>query len=267
MLAVRNLEVVYSDVILVLRGVSLVVPGRSIVALLGANGAGKTTLLRAVTGLLPIHRGRITKGSVQIDGSAIGNASAPAIVKRGVAQVMEGRRLFSELTVEENLRVGGFTRAAAPARDALERIYTMFPRLAERRKAISGYLSGGEQQMVAIGRALMSAPRLLLLDEPSLGLAPKIVDQVRDIILNVYANDTSVLLVEQNATMALSVAHYGYVMEHGKVVRDGTAAELSEDQDVRDSYLGGAVGGDTDGAERRSFRDVKTYRRKKRWSA
>jgi branched-chain amino acid transport system ATP-binding protein len=263
LLAVRNLEVVYSDVILVLRGVSLTVPARSIVALLGANGAGKTTLLRAISGLLPIHRGRITKGRVEVDGEALGSETAPEIVKRGIAQVMEGRRLFTELTVEENLRVGGFTRATAPARDALERIYEMFPKLAERRRAISGYLSGGEQQMVAIGRALMSSPRLLLLDEPSLGLAPKIVEQVREIVQNVYDNGTSVLLVEQNAAMALSVAHYGYVMEHGKVVRDGVTAELREDQDVRDSYLGGHVGG----GERRSFREVKTYRRKKRWSA
>ena len=263
LLAVRNLEVVYSDVILVLRGMSLTVPTRGIVALLGANGAGKTTLLRAITGLLPIQRGRITKGHVEVDGVPVVGASAPEIVKMGVAQVMEGRRLFVELTVEENLRVGGFTRDAASARESLERIYTMFPKLAERRKAISGFLSGGEQQMVAIGRALMSAPRLLLLDEPSLGLAPKIVEQVREIIQAVYDNGTSVLLVEQNAAMALSVAGYGYVLEHGRVVRDGTAAELSDDQDVRDSYLGGRVSS----GERRSFRDVKTYRRKKRWSA
>ncbi len=263
LLAVRNLEVVYSDVILVLRGVSLSVPPRGIVALLGANGAGKTTLLRAITGLLPIHRGRITKGSVSVDGVARHDETAPNIVKHGVAQVMEARRLFTELTVEENLRVGGFTRAAAPAREALERIYSMFPKLAERRHAISGYLSGGEQQMVAIGRALMSSPRLLLLDEPSLGLAPKIVEQVREIIQDVYDQGTSVLLVEQNAAMALSVAQYGYVLEHGKVVRDGLTAELRDDADVRDSYLGGHVGG----GERRSFRDVKTYRRKKRWSA
>jgi branched-chain amino acid transport system ATP-binding protein len=263
LLSVRNLEVVYSDVILVLRGVSLSVPARGIVALLGANGAGKTTLLRAITGLLPLHRGRATKGQVDVEGVPILGTAAPAIVRRGVAQVMEGRRLFTELTVEENLRVGGFTRASAPARESLERVYAMFPRLAERRTAISGYLSGGEQQMVAIGRALMSAPRLLLLDEPSLGLAPKIVEQVRGIIEQVYAQGTSVLLVEQNAAMALSVAQYGYVMEHGKIVRDGPSAELSADQDVRDFYLGGAVTGEY----RRSFHDVKTYRRKKRWSA
>ncbi len=263
LLAVRNLEVVYSDVILVLRGVSLSVPAHGIVALLGANGAGKTTLLRAITGLLPIHRGRITKGRVSVDGMPVNDETAPDIVKHGVAQVMEARRLFAELTVEENLRVGGFTRASAPAREALERMYTMFPKLAERRQAISGYLSGGEQQMVAIARALMSSPRLLLLDEPSLGLAPRIVEQVREIIQDVYEKGTSVLLVEQNAAMALSVAQYGYVLEHGKVVRDGPTAELRDDQDVRDSYLGGHVGG----GERRSFRDVKTYRRKKRWSA
>lgn len=262
LLAVRNLEVVYSDVILVLRGVSLEVHPGSIVALLGANGAGKTTLLRAITGLLTIQRGRCTKGRVEVDGAEVTRSTPPEIVRRGIAQVMEGRRLFAELTVEENLRVGGFTRPPGDTKPTLARIYDLFPRLAERRKAIAGYLSGGEQQMVAIGRALMSAPRLLLLDEPSLGLAPKVVDQVREIIATIHATGTSVLLVEQNATMALSVAHYGYVMEHGKVVRDGPSAELSEDQDVREFYLGGAVG-----AERRSYRDVKTYRRKKRWSA
>ena len=261
LLAVRNLEVVYSDVILVLRGISLTVPAGRVVALLGANGAGKTTLLRAVTGLLPIHRGRVTKGRVELDGSPIDTLAAPPIVRRGIAQVMEGRRLFAELTVEDNLRVGGFTRRSSEAHASLERIFTLFPRLAERRRAVAGYLSGGEQQMVAIGRALMSAPRLLLLDEPSLGLAPRIVEQVRDIILAVHAQGTSVLLVEQNARMALSVADYGYVLEHGKIVRDGSAHDLSDDQDVREFYLGGGDG------ERRSFRDVKTYRRKKRWSA
>ncbi|MHB1329132.1 MAG: ABC transporter ATP-binding protein [Gemmatimonadales bacterium] len=260
-LAVRNLEVVYSDVILVLRGVSLEVPPRTIVALLGANGAGKTTLLRAVTGLLPIHRGRITKGDVGFGGTSLSGQTAPDIVRHGVAQVMEGRRLFAELTVEENLRVGGFTRGRAAMRHALDRIYTLFPRLAERRRSVSGYLSGGEQQMVAIGRALMSAPRLLILDEPSLGLAPKIVDQVRQIVRTVHDAGTSVLLVEQNAAMALSVAHYGYVMENGKIVRDGSAETLRDDADVREFYLGGG------GEGRRSFRDVKTYRRRKRWSA
>ncbi len=261
LLAVRNLEVVYSDVILVLRGVSLQVPAQGVVALLGANGAGKTTLLRAITGLLGIQRGRCTKGRIEVDGVDRTLATAPEVVRDGVAQVMEGRRLFAELSVEENLRVGGFTRSRIDARERQERIYTMFPRLAERRHATAGYLSGGEQQMVAIGRALMSAPRLLILDEPSLGLAPKVVDQVREIIATIHAGGTSVLLVEQNAAMALSVAQYVYIMEHGKIVRDGPSAELAEDQDVREFYLGGSAG------ERRSYRDVKTYRRKKRWSA
>ena len=261
-LAVRNLEVVYSDVILVLRGVSLTVPERGVVALLGANGAGKTTLLRAITGLLPIHRGRITKGSVEIEGETLHGVDAPAIVRRGVAQVMEGRRIFQELTVEENLRAGGFT---APSRAALQRsldrIFSLFPTLVERRRQVAGYLSGGEQQMLAIGRALMTEPRLLLLDEPSLGLAPKIVEQVRDLVVAIHREGTSVLLVEQNAAMALSVAAYAYVLEHGKVVRDGSAELLSRDKDIQECYLGGA------GSERKSYRDVKTYRRKKRWSA
>ena len=261
LLAVKNLEVVYSDVILVLRGVSLIVEQACIVALLGANGAGKTTLLRAITGLLPIHRGRITKGSVALDGTPLFHVAAPDIVRRGVAQVMEARRLFAELTVEENLRVGGFTRGRAEVAAGIDRIFTMFPFLAERRRAVAGYLSGGEQQMVAIGRALMSSPRLLLLDEPSLGLAPRIVDQVREVILAIHAAGTSVLLVEQNAVMALSIAHTGYVLENGKVVRDGPAAELADDKDVQEFYLGGQ------GARRTSYRDVKTYRRKKRWSA
>lgn len=262
LLAVQNLEVVYSDVILVLRGVSLRVLPTSIVALLGANGAGKTTLLRAITGLLPIHRGRVTKGSVSLAGTPLLRMAAPNIVRRGIAQVMEARRLFPELTVEENLRVGGFTcrdRSAVAA--GLDRVFTLFPFLAERRRSVAGYLSGGEQQMVAIGRSLMSSPRLLLLDEPSLGLAPRIVEQVREVILAIHREGTSVLLVEQNAVMALSIAHSGYVLENGKVVRDGPASELAADRDVQEFYLGGQ------GAGRTSYRDVKTYRRRKRWSA
>ena len=262
LLAVRNLEVVYSDVILVLRGVSLAVPQGSIVALLGANGAGKTTILRAVTGLLPLHRGSITKGAVTFDGKPIHGADAPSIVRGGMAQVMEGRRIFSDLTVDENLRAGGFTcPGRASLRAGLERAYSLFPQLAERRRVLAGFLSGGEQQMVAIGRALMSSPRLLLLDEPSLGLAPIIVTQIRDLIVRINAEGTAVLLVEQNAVMALSIAHTAYVLEHGKVVRDGAAQELARDKDVQEFYLGGG------GAHRRSYRDVKTYRRKKRWSA
>ena len=259
-LAVQNLEVVYSEVILVLRGMSIAVARGSIVALLGANGAGKTTALRAITGLLRIHRGRITKGTVSFDGSSLDGADAPAIVRRGLAQVMEGRRVFADLTVEDNLRAGGYLCAnRAALRAALDRAYDLFPRLAERRRQLAGYLSGGEQQMVAIGRALMSSPKLLLLDEPSLGLAPAIVDQVRDLILTIRNGGTSVLLVEQNAAMALGIASYGYVLENGKVVRDGPADELSRDKDVQEFYLGGGA--------HRSYREVKTYRRKKRWSA
>jgi branched-chain amino acid transport system ATP-binding protein len=262
LLEARNLEVVYSDVILVLRGVSLVVPSGGIVALLGANGAGKTTILRALTGLLPIHRGRVTKGDVRLEGQSLLGLDGPAIVRRGVAQVMEGRRIFAELTVEENLTAGGFTCPdRASLRAGLDRIYTLFPRIAERRRSVAGYLSGGEQQMVAVGRALMSSPRLLLLDEPSLGLAPKIVEQIRELVVAINGSGTSVLLVEQNAAMALSVAHYAYVLENGKIVRDGTPAALEADSDVREFYLGiGHTG-------QRSFREIKTYRRKKRWSA
>jgi branched-chain amino acid transport system ATP-binding protein len=260
LLAVRNLEVVYSDVILVLRGITLAVPAGAIVALLGANGAGKTTVLRAITGLLPIHRGRITKGSVSLGGEAVHGRDAPAIVRRGLAQVMEGRRIFADLTVEENLRAGGFACAnRAALQSALERAFTLFPRLAERRRQLAGYLSGGEQQMLALGRALMSSPRILLLDEPSLGLAPKIVEQIRDLIVALNREGTSILLVEQNAAMALGIASYGYVLENGKIVRDGPSADLARDKDVQEFYLGGGA--------RRSYRDVKTYRRKKRWSA
>ena len=262
LLAVQNLEVVYTDVILVLRGVSVSVPDGGIVALLGANGAGKTTLLRAVTGLLPIQRGRITKGTVAVAGQPVHGLPAPAIVRRGVAQVMEGRRVFAELTVAENLRAGGFTRPDRASLEAgMDRVYALFPKLAERRRQVAGYLSGGEQQMLAIGRALMASPRLLILDEPSLGLAPMIVAQIRDLILEINRAGTAVLLVEQNAVMALSIAHYAYLLENGKIVKDGTPAELEEDVDVREFYLGLSDAG------RRSFRDIKTYRRKKRWSA
>ena len=259
-LSVTNIEVVYSDVILVLRGVSLEVPTGQVVALLGANGAGKTTLLRAVTGLLDIHRGRITKGTVMIDGRDITRADASTIVRGGLAQVMEGRRIFAELTVDENLKTGAYTRRDRDGVAAsYERVLELFPALEGRRKSVAGYLSGGEQQMLAIGRALMADPKVLLLDEPSLGLAPMVVAQIRDIIVQVNEAGTSVLLVEQNATMALSIAHQGYVLEHGRVVKDGPGAELLADDDIREFYLGM---GDTG---RRSFRDVKTYRRKKRW--
>jgi len=260
-LAVNNLEVVYDDVVLVLRGLSLEVPAGAVVALLGANGAGKTTLLRAVTGLLIAHRGKIVKGSVAIDGEDATGDDPARVVRRGVGQVMEGRRVFAEMTVEENLRAGAHSRRRGEYRESMTRVFDLFPVLAGRRRGTAGYLSGGEQQMLAIGRALMARPRLLLLDEPSLGLAPRLVEQVRDIIAQINEQGTSVLLVEQNAVMALSIAHYGYVLEVGKVVRDGPAKELLADDDIREFYLGSTEG------ERRSFADVKSYRRKKRWSA
>jgi branched-chain amino acid transport system ATP-binding protein len=259
-LAVANLEVVYNDVVLVLRGVSLAVPEGQIVALLGANGAGKTTLLRAVTGLLDVHRGRITKGAVTLGGRDITAESAPRRVQAGLAQVMEGRRVFAELTVDENLRTGAFTRRDRDAvAAAYERVLDLFPVLKDRLRSTAGYLSGGEQQMLAIGRALMAEPRILLLDEPSLGLAPKVVEQIRDLVVQVNEQGTSVLLVEQNATMALSIADEGYVLEHGRIVRDGAGQDLLADKDIREFYLGIGEAG------RRSFRDVKTYRRRKSW--
>jgi branched-chain amino acid transport system ATP-binding protein len=261
-LRVGNVEVVYNDVILVLRGVSLSVPTGSVVALLGANGAGKTTLLRAVSGLLKIHRGVVTKGQVFLDGHDVTHLDAASIVRRGVSQVMEGRRIFAELTVDENLRAGAFTRRdKSEMKASFERVMSLFPVLAQRRRSTAGYLSGGEQQMLAIARSLMASPRLLMLDEPSLGLAPRIVEQISGIIRDINAQGTSVLLVEQNATMALGIADYGYVLEHGRVVKDGPADELLADKDIQEFYLGVGEAG------RKSFRDVKTYRRKKKWSA
>ncbi|WP_238016049.1 ABC transporter ATP-binding protein [Dactylosporangium sp. AC04546] len=244
---------------LVLRGVSLAVPPGRIVALLGANGAGKTTLLRALSGLLDVHDGTVTKGAVTLDDRPIHRLRPSAIVRRGVTQVMEGRRTFAELTVEENLRLGAHTRRRGRA-EALERMYALFPVLKERRGSIAGYLSGGEQQMLAMGRALMSEPKYLLLDEPSLGLAPRMVEQVRDLIVEINRGGTSVLLVEQNATMALSIAEHGYVLENGKVVLDKPAAELLADEDIREFYLGLRTEGTT-----KTFRDVKHYKRRKRW--
>jgi branched-chain amino acid transport system ATP-binding protein len=237
------------------------VPQGKVVALLGANGAGKTTLLRAITGLLRVHRGEITKGTVELQGERIDGRDPADIVRRGLAQVMEGRRIFAELTVEENLRAGAFTRRnKQEIREAHDRVMDLFPRLGERRKSTAGYLSGGEQQMLAIGRALMAGPRVLLLDEPSLGLAPRLVEAIRDIIAQLNRQGTSVLLVEQNAAMALHIADHGYVMETGKVVKDGPAADLMADRDIQEFYLGVGEAG------RRSFRDVKSYRRRKRWS-
>ncbi|WP_054051262.1 ABC transporter ATP-binding protein [Alloactinosynnema sp. L-07] len=259
MLAVRNLEVVYDDVILVLRGVSLEVPEGKIVALLGANGAGKTTLLRAVSGLLGVHEGEVTKGSITLDDEPIHRSNAARIVGRGIKQVQEGRRIFAELTVEENLRVGAHTNIKN-LKENLARVYDLFPVLRDRRKRTAGYLSGGEQQMLAMGRALMSDPSYLLLDEPSLGLAPLLVQQIRDLIVRINAQGTTVLLVEQNATMALSIAEHGYVMENGKIVMDKPAKELLADEDIREFYLGLGAEGAV-----KSFRDVKHYKRRKRW--
>lgn len=261
-LNVENLEVVYNDVVLVLRGVSLHVPRGGIVALLGANGAGKTTLLRAVSGLLDLHRAEVTKGTVHLDGRDVTRVEPAARVSRGLAQVMEGRRIFSSLTVEENLRSGGVVVSRRQnSGENLERMLQMFPVLAKRRRDTAGYLSGGEQQMLAIGRALMSEPQLLLLDEPSLGLAPRIVEQIRDVIVEVNQAGTGVLLVEQNAAMALSIAGHGYVMEHGRIVREGPAQSLLSDRDIAEFYLGGGAD------DRRSYADIKTYRRRKTWGA
>ncbi|RMH81516.1 MAG: ABC transporter ATP-binding protein [Actinomyces sp.] len=262
MLEVANLEVVYNDVILVLRGLSIEVPDGQIVALLGANGAGKTTTLRAISGLLDVHEGDITKGSISFQGRDITHAKPSEIVEAGLTQVMEGRRVFAELTVDENLTTGAFTvRDKAKQKANYERVMDLFPRLAERRDQTAGYLSGGEQQMLAIGRALMADPKLLALDEPSLGLAPMLIEQIRDIIVDINKQGTSVLLIEQNAMMALSIAHYGYIMENGKVVMDGEPRKLLADEDVQEFYLG--LHGE--GGERKSFRDVKHYKRRKRW--
>jgi len=262
MLEVANLEVVYNEVILVLRGLSIEVPDGQIVALLGANGAGKTTTTRAITGLLDVHEGKITKGTVTLAGERIDDQDPSQIVRSGITQVMEGRRVFAELTVDENLVTGGITNTDRTSiAEAHDRVMTMFPVLADRRTAVAGYLSGGEQQMLAIGRALMSNPKLLILDEPSLGLAPKLVAQIRDTIVEINRSGTSVLLIEQNANMALSIADYGYIMETGKIVMDGEAAKLLKDEDVQEFYLG--LHGD--GGDRKSFREVKHYKRRKRW--
>ncbi|MPZ89758.1 MAG: ATP-binding cassette domain-containing protein [Nitriliruptorales bacterium] len=260
MLSISNLEVVYDDVILVLRGISLDVPDGSIVALLGANGAGKTTLLRSITGLLDLHEGEITKGRITLDGEPIQKLPASRIVHRGIKQVMEGRRVFAEFTVEENLRVGAHTAKRGSTAASLDRVYGLFPALRDRRRQAAGYLSGGEQQMLAMGRALMSDPRCLLLDEPSLGLAPLLVQQIRDLIVEINAQGTTVLLVEQNANMALSIAAQGYIMETGKIVMDKPSSELLDDEDVREFYLGLREGSDA-----KSFREVKHYKRRKRW--
>jgi branched-chain amino acid transport system ATP-binding protein len=259
LLSVKNLEVVYDDVMLVLGGISLEVPAGKIVALLGGNGAGKTTLLRAISGLLDVHEGEITKGNIELEGKRIDQLPASRIVDRGVVQVLEGRRVFAELTVEENLRIGAHRRPKMIG-EGFDRVFGLFPILKDRRKQTAGYLSGGEQQMLAMGRGLMSSPLYLLLDEPSLGLAPRMVQLIRDVIVQINEQGTAVLLVEQNATMALEISEHGYVMENGKLVMDKPSAELQRDEDVREFYLGLHKEGET-----RSFRDVKHYKRRKRW--
>ena len=260
LLSVNNLEVIYDEVILVLRGLSLAVPEGEIVALLGSNGAGKSTTLKAVSGLLPTEHGEVTDGNLVFDGAEITRMPAATRVRRGISMVMEGRRVFEHLTVHENLIAGGYSRGRRAAED-LDRVYEFLPRLSALGSRTAGYLSGGEQQMLAIGRALMSRPRLLMLDEPSLGLAPLLVEEVFRIIqrLNTELGLTA-LVVEQNATRALQVAHRGYIMEQGRIVLEGNAAELSENPDVKEFYLGlGEAGG------RKSYRDVKHYKRRKRW--
>jgi branched-chain amino acid transport system ATP-binding protein len=263
-LSVNNIEVVYSSVILVLKGVSLSVPKGGIVALLGANGAGKTTTLKAISNLLHAERGEVTKGAIEFDGEQVHRLSPNALVQRGCIQVMEGRRCFAHLTVEENLLTGAFTRRdgkAAVARD-LELVYSYFPRLKDRRESTAGYTSGGEQQMCAVGRALMSRPKMILLDEPSMGLAPQIVEEIFEIVKNLNGTEgVSFLLAEQNTNMALKYASYGYILENGRVVMDGEAKALRENEDVKEFYLGVAEG------KRKSFRDVKHYKRRKRWLA
>jgi branched-chain amino acid transport system ATP-binding protein len=263
-LSVNNIEVVYDHVILALKGVSLSVPKGSIVALLGANGAGKTTTLKAISNLLRAERGDVTKGSIVFNGDEVQNLSPNELVRRGCVQVMEGRHCFGHLTVEENLLTGAFTRkdGRAAIRNDLALVYRYFPRLAERRSSMAGYTSGGEQQMCAIGRALMSRPQLMLLDEPSMGLAPQIVGEIFEIVKELNAREqVSFLLAEQNTHMALRYARYGYVLENGRVVLDGEAKALSENQDVKEFYLGIAEG------KRKSFREGKHYRRRKRWLA
>jgi len=263
-LSLNNIEVVYDRVILVLKGVSLAVPAGGIVALLGANGAGKTTTLKAISNLLHSERGEVTKGEILFDGAEVQALSPNEVVRRGCIQVMQGRYCFGHLTVEENLLTGAFTRrdGGAAIRADLDKVYAYFPRLGERRQSLAGYTSGGEQQMCAIGRALMSHPKMILLDEPSMGLAPQIVEEIFAIMKTLNDSEgVSFLLAEQNANLALKYSGYGYVLENGRVVLDGAAATLAENEDVKEFYLGVAEG------KRKSFREGKHYKRRKRWLA
>ncbi len=262
MLVLNNIEVIYNQVILVLKGVSLEVPDGDIRALLGANGAGKTTTLKAISGLLKEEDGEVTDGSIEFNGERIDKKSAEEIVRMGIFQVMEGRRVFEHLTVEENLRAGAYTRRDKKnVRRDMEMVYSYFPRLKELRHRVAGYLSGGEQQMLAIGRALMARPKLMLLDEPSLGLAPLLVKEIFDIIQRINKEEgVGILIVEQNAMAALNIASYGYIMENGRIVMDGPADKLKENPDVKEFYLGL-----TEVGKKKSFREVKHYKRRKRW--
>jgi branched-chain amino acid transport system ATP-binding protein len=260
-LAVKNIEVIYDHVILVLKGVSLEVAAGGIVALLGANGAGKSTTLKAISNLVRSERGEVTKGAIEFAGERVDGMTPNDLVRRGCVQVMEGRHCFGHLTVEENLLTGGYTRpsAAAVKRD-LEMVYGYFPRLRERKESLAGYISGGEQQMTAIGRALMSSPKMMLMDEPSMGLAPQLVEEIFEIVRRLNREQgLSVLLAEQNTNMALKYATYGYILENGRVVMDGDSKSLRENEDVKEFYLG--IGG----ADRKNFRDTKSYKRRKRW--
>ncbi len=264
LLSVNSIEVIYNHVILVLKGVSFEVPEGGIVALLGANGAGKTTTLKAVSNLLRAERGDVTKGSIEYLGERIDRLSPHELVKRGVIQVMEGSHCFEHLTVEENLMTGAYTRrdGAAAVRRDLDRVYEYFPRLRERARSQAGYTSGGEQQMTAIGRALMARPKMILLDEPSMGLAPQLVEEIFEIVARLNRDEgVTFLLAEQNTNMALRYSRYGYILENGRVVLDGAADALRENEDVKEFYLGLSGGG------RKSYRDVKHYRRRKRWLA
>jgi branched-chain amino acid transport system ATP-binding protein len=262
MLRVNNIEVIYDHVILVLKGVSLEVREGGIVALLGANGAGKTTCLKAVSNLLGAERGEVTKGSIEFQGSRVERLNPSELVRRGVIQVMEGRHCFGHLTVDENLLTGAHTRHSNrfEIKRDLDRVYSYFPRLKDRRSSLAGYTSGGEQQMTAVGRALMARPKMILLDEPSMGLAPQLVKEIFEIVKELNQKErVSFLLAEQNTNIALKYADYGYILENGRVVMDGEAKSLAENEDVKEFYLGFSSGG------RRSFRDVKSYRRRKRW--
>ena len=263
-LSVNNIEVIYDHVILVLKGVSLDVPRGGIVALLGANGAGKTTTLKAISNLLRAERGDVTKGSIEFNGGEVQDLSPSELVRRGCIQVMEGRHCFGHLTIEENLLTGAFTRpdGKAAIRRDMDMVYGYFPKLAERKNSLAGYTSGGEQQMCAIGRALMSRPKMILLDEPSMGLAPQIVEEIFDIVKDLNDKEgVSFLLAEQNTNMALKFARYGYILENGRVVMDGEASALAANEDVKEFYIGISEG------RRKSFRDGKHYRRRKRWLA